>query len=267
MSMLNNLKGRPLFTTSLLSAGVALLLVLIPISYDKTVGHEVTVTLSGTDLTASDAGEVGNTLAESIGSNDLRIYPAGRGADGEKSYKFVASVRSRTKGRIGRIASAFAADLTARGYGTSVSISPLVERVSSNVYAAGFNRVISLDIVAEGRSDEEVMADIREQLSAAGCGDDVDVSFRRDGNATILTVQKSGFNGDCSDLDCDDLMDVRIDGERIDSDHARIVKICGEGNEDMSDSELEDLIRAQIEAQGIDADITVTDGKCRIEHR
>lgn len=265
MSVLNNLRERPLFATTLASAAVALLLVLIPISYDKTVGQEVAVTLTGANLTAAEAGAIGQNLAEAVGSNDLRIYPAGSAAGDAKSYRIVAAVPSRTKGRIGRIASTVAADLTSRGYGTSVSISPIVERVSGNVYAAGFNCVIDLDIEAEGRSDDEVMADIRDQLEMAGCDDDVEVTFHRDGDATMLTIVNPAFEGDCSSLSCEGMMDVRIDGERLDMDGARMIKVCGKPG--MSDLEMEDLIRAQLEEQGIDADISVVDGKCRIEPR
>ncbi len=265
MSILASFRGRPLFTPTLVSAAVALLVALIPISYDKTVGQEVAVTLSGADLTAAEAGTIGNTLAESIGSNDIRIYPARSADSGEKSYRLVANVESRSKGRIGRLTAAVATDLASRGYGSSVSITPIVERVSSNVYAAGFNRAISLDIVAEGRSDDEVMADIRGQLEDAGCGDDVDISFSRDGEATMLTIMKSGLDGDCSALSCDNLMDIRIDGENIDMDGARMIKVCGEEN--MSDLEIEDLIREQLEEQGVDAEISVIDGKCQIERR
>jgi len=39
--------GRPRFATSVATASVALLLLRVPVSYDKTVGHEVNLSLTG----------------------------------------------------------------------------------------------------------------------------------------------------------------------------------------------------------------------------
>ncbi len=257
MNAFTRIGRRPWFAGSLLTAAIAVLVLLVPFSYDRTVGQEVNLTVASPELTQEGIGRIANELAGSLGANDLTI----RNAAGVNSFVVTARVDDRTSGKAMRTTMAFARALESEGYRAEASVEPIVERVSSNVYAAGFDRVCSISIDAVGRSDSEVEDDIRNQLISSGCFDNPEVRFTRSGDTSTITIQDENcdVDGGVGGFKCE----LKIEGDTPNGLEHEMLMIEAEGK---TDAELEASIREQLEAKGIyDADISVSDGKVKVE--
>lgn len=268
MSMLHGMKRRPMFSSLAVGAVIALALLVVPVSYTKTAGQDVTLTLSGPGLNDGIVRKIAKEYAAALQGKGVRVaLEETTGASGrpERTFRLETRVASSSRRATERVASAFASALGDRGIVASAAVTPRTERVSGNVYAAAGNSICSLTIDRRGRSAEEVEASIKSQLEAAGIQNPtVDVTL--DGNLTTVQIKANDACGREGETQCQIKLQVHGEG----ADEAQMVTLhCGPN---CSPEEIRARIRDELQARGIDADVTVTsDGcgtdSCRVEVR
>jgi hypothetical protein len=140
-----------------------------------------------------------------------------------------------------------------------VAVAPRSERVWGPVYAMASEKLFNVDVSTDGKTDEEVEAEIARQLEATGWRPST-VSFRREnGQAT-------------TEVGADDSAGRRIrvirktpDGEPVD---IRAGEIDEKREPGMTDEQLRQKILAQLKARGMDADVTVQGNRIEVRaHR
>jgi hypothetical protein len=259
MSSFRFLRTRPWPATALAAAAIAAALLLIPVSYQKTVGHDVTLTVAAPGL---DVGQIQKIAAEfktALHAASLSV----RQEDGGGPV-LTARVPGRSDAALRRVADAFSRELTARGIAASARITPRTERVLGNVYAFARDNIIEIRVSSEGKTPEQVEADIRSQLEAAGI-ENPTVEYRREGNQTTLKVEMTRTAADGADTTCPEVR-VSVDGhEPGPNDHRCEVRV--RRTPGMTDADVIADVQNQLQAQGIDAEVTMENGKIQIHRR
>jgi hypothetical protein len=157
---LRMLKARPALTTVLAAFVVAAALLVIPISYERTVGYDVALSLDGGNVAQDQIQEIARGFQETLGARTARVTRAMD--NGHLSYR----VEALTSRDVRAAAAAFARGLRNLGYTATVSATPRREAVSTNVYAYAMSRVI--EISTDGKSAAQLESEIRSRLAAAG---------------------------------------------------------------------------------------------------
>lgn len=153
-------RTRPALATVLGVIVVAAALLVIPISYERTVGYDVALTLEGGSLPQAQVREIARGFKETLGAEGTTVTAAME--NGHLAYVLHASASRDVRGN----ASAFAKELDAHGIAAKVETTPRRETVSSNVYAYAMSQVI--EISTDGKSAAQLEAEIRSRLQAAG---------------------------------------------------------------------------------------------------
>lgn len=271
MSVIRSMKNRPMFSSIALGAVVALALLVVPVSYQRTVGQEVALTLASPDLDMAVVPKVAKEFGAALGGGAVRVeVEEARDASGaaRRTFRLESRVDSRSRGATERVASAFAAALAERGIVASVAVTPLTERVSGSVYAAAGNTIVNLTIDWRGKTPTEVAASIKSQLEAAGI-QNPDVNVTRDGDLTTVQIKAEDACGEGAGKDCE--IQLRVDGEGA-GDVEQVMLHC---DPNATCDQIEARIRDELRSRGIDADVTVTgqcgggtcNGTCEVEVR
>jgi hypothetical protein len=75
------------------------------------------------------------------------------------------------------LAQAYAQTLAMRGIGARAQVVPVTRQISGNVYAAMANRIYEIHVSRDGKTNEQVAEELRQQFEAAGLpGAEVQVS-------------------------------------------------------------------------------------------
>jgi hypothetical protein len=252
MRSIRGLRNRPRLATALATAGMAALLLFVPISYQHTTGHEVTLELAAPGLTDEALTRIGQDLEHALGSGPVTVQ---RAPAPDLPATLIARVDHRSRTGVRRQAAAFAAGLAGRGIETTASVSPLRETVRGNVYLAAASTIVNLRIETAGRSEAEVAEDVRAQLVEAGVPDpEVDVDLQGDCAKICIRAPRES---------CDELPDIECgtgDGS------ARAVKIKVHRTEGMTDADVIADVENQLAAQGLSGTVTLdADGLPRVE--
>ncbi len=160
MKVLHSLKGHPAMATVLGIAIVAAVLLAVPISYTKTTGYRATLEIA--DAAGVDISAVAAEFGKALDTENVMVRAGVGGA------KISATLPARAPVTIDGIASGFARALTEKGVPATAGVVRLTERVTGNVYAMAANEIIEIRVNSEGKTDEEIEADIRAQIEAAG---------------------------------------------------------------------------------------------------
>jgi hypothetical protein len=165
----------------------------------------------------------------------------------------VGKVLLRT--RDGAVAEKRAAML--RKPGTVVDVAPRTEHVWGSVYAMAKDKLVSIHVDLDGKSDAEVVDEIKKQFDQAGWNaTDVQVQ-RGDGESTVeigaddgqgrhMKIVRKAQGGD------EKAMDLELGG--IDDEH----------EPGMTDDQLREKILKQLKARGLDGDVKVSNGRVEI---
>jgi hypothetical protein len=197
MKVLHSLKSHPAMATVLGIAVVAAVLLAVPISYTKTTGYVATLEIA--DATGIDIDAVAGEFGKALDTENVKVLAGPGGA------RISAALPVRAKGTLKGIASSFVQALGETGLAATASVEAVTERVTGNVYAMAANEIIEIRVNSEGLTDEEIEAEIRAQIEAAGleaCLVDVETG---DGEKRIeIGIQCDPEEG------CPDGMPVRI---------------------------------------------------------
>ena len=162
MSIASTFTRRPWLATAGLIVLIAAAMLVVPVSYDRTVGHDVALTLTGVkDL--SRARDIARELEAVLGVKHVTVQAA---QDAGASLTFDAFVPVRSGVDPGARARAFAKELEQRGYAAAAVSTPKRERVAGSVYAYAKDLVIQVS--TDGKSAAQIEAEIRQRLADAG---------------------------------------------------------------------------------------------------
>jgi hypothetical protein len=276
------LKKRPRLATLAATAVVAAALLVVPISYDKVVGHDVTLSLAGDGLNQNLVSGIAAEFKEALDSDMVNVNADQD--DGNLLYTFSARA---TGSNAPAVSEAFARTLTGRGLVAEANSTPVKERVSSNVYAMALDNVVHISI--DGKSAEELEAEIATQLEAAGLdaqvsvtmeGDDhmrIEVQATAEGDCQIhagecpqivLTSGGEPLGGEFEDVSCRMMIKETASGARqlmieVD-DNGNTVTATVDDPESLSDSELAVRVHQQFAAQGLDVSVSAQNGRVRL---
>ncbi len=282
---------RPLFSTLAAVALGAFVAFGLPVSFDKTVGHDVLMTLEGVD--AARAAAIAREMKTILGADAVRLEADA--ADAGVSFRLAASLSSRDGAAVRRNAEALAGALNGAGIAARAEVAPRVERVSGTVVAYAADRVVR--IATDGKSDARIETEIRDALAAAGIdAANVSVSTAADGETKVeigverhsdspepeavmesipqIVLTKDGKELGAGDAD---RAEVRIHKVRRDGGAASLVMDLTKSGrsttvevpnvDGMSDAALRDEIQAQLDRAGIGVRVDVLDGKVTVEDR
>lgn len=280
---------RPLFSTLAAVALGAFVAFGLPVSFDRTVGHDVLMTLEGVD--AARAAAIAREMKTILGADAVRLEADA--GDAGVSYRLAASLPSRDGAAVRRNAEALAGALNGAGIAARAEVAPRVERVSGTVVAYAADRVVR--IATDGKSDFQLESEIRDALLAAGL-QVANVSVSRDaGGQTkveigverhadsagealeampeiVLTKDGKELGGNDPDR-----AEVRIQRLKNDGQAARLVLDLTKGGhsttvevpnvDSLSDADLRFEIQSRLDRAGIGVRVDVLDGKVTVEDR
>lgn len=225
------------------TAALAALLLFIPFSYERTVGHDVTVAIEGSGVDRESAMRLGDDLGALLETEDVKVRLLAAAA-ADLRYALTARVSGRSESETERLAVAYAGGLAGEGYGTEVSISPVREKVTGNVLVAAANSLVSIRIDTEGKSADEIADDLRTQLDDAGVYD-TEVEVSDDGDCRRILVRARDGDGPLPDITCEP--EPGADCKKI------MIRHDGE----MSEADLIAEVERQLAEQGLSGTVTI----------
>lgn len=187
---------RPLLIAPVAVVAVAAVLFLIPVSYNRTVGWDVSLAVTASSLSPEQLRPVATELKSALGVEGVRVELE-QGQNGSRAT-MSAYVDAEKNPNPGATMQAFAKYLNGKGLVASAESKPKVTEVSSNVWAMTVDHVIRVEI--EGKSDEEVEEEIIARLKEVGL-DEVEVDVSRDGDEKTRIEIKAEC-GQEQDSDC-----------------------------------------------------------------
>jgi hypothetical protein len=159
--------------------------------------------------------------------------------------------------RSAREAKERASQLARRTGANDVRIAEATQLVWGSVYAMAEEKLFHVDVDMAGKTDAEVEAEIRAQLSQQGWTPD-EVQVQRDENGS--TVSLGASDGD---------REIKIVKKQAGDEATRVdiqpVPIDDKREPGMTDEQLREKILRQLEAQGLTAEVTVNGDDIRIE--
>lgn len=263
MNALHKARTRPWLATALGTAAVALALLFIPVSYDRLIGSELTLRLPGEEVAPGVIREIASDLRTRLNAERVRVEAAAGG-----STTLIAEIPDASWRRVGRLAVDYARGLAERGIQATPRVRPRFEKVHGSVYAA-IGNLVDIRIQTGGKTDQEIAAEIRGQLLAAGLTDaSVEVN-RQDGRTQIRIEATSTATGDDSSpgsggrefrVTLDDQNPAASDPQIEES------KVRVQRTEGMTDQQVIDEVQRQLREQGVnDAEVTVdSNGKVQV---
>jgi hypothetical protein len=189
MSGIRIFERRPWLASAAAAVVMALILVAVPVSYQRTTGHEVRLALGAAALGAAQVSAIARELGAVLGAKSVQAW----NQDGRLELR--AFVPAGSRRAAGATANAFARQLAAKGYGASATTRVVRERVSGSVYAFARDQVIT--IRTDGMSAAELEAEIRRRFAEAGVPDaEVSVTDAGEGRREVkLKVNRDGEAG------------------------------------------------------------------------
>lgn len=227
-----------------------------PVSYERTVGHTITLTLpagAGDSGGSSDhrplapqqVRSLAARLKQAVGAGAVRVAASGPGAP----VVLTARVSTRSRREVERQLAGLTAALQAEHLAVTPSIAARTEHHTGRVYAMALDRLIDIRVDTTGKTDSQVETEIRDQLTRSGVTADT-VQFQRTGS------DESEANITAHD-GSRELHIVRRQKGGSGELHIEAGGLDTERTPGMTDDELRDKIARQLAARGMTATVTV----------
>jgi hypothetical protein len=254
MTTARKFRTRPLWMTAGAVAAIAIALLFVPVSYQHTVGQNVTLTLPG-NLSPETTDGIARTMGETMGVAGLKIM-------GREQLVIEAQIPDRSYAEVRGMAKAMSEALEEQGIAATAEVTPWTETVSGSVYAFAANSVTDIRVKVAGRSDFEIEDDIRSQLMNAGFLNP-DVRFSQSGGEMQVNIKGDKASGERFEA----TLKHKVEGGPAPEDgEMDIMLLDTENMKGMSDAEIKTEVERQLAARGItDATVTVENGEVRVE--
>jgi hypothetical protein len=257
MKTLWKMKSRPWLTTLGGAAAVALALLVVPISYQRTVGQDVTIEITSPETAVQQISLIAQELKSALHAPEVMVTQQ---AGSARQIVLNAFVPLRGRESTLKLARAFARGLFSRGIPATAEVRPRIETVSGSVYAMAQN-VIEIRVDREGKTAEQLEREIMGQLEAAGIHD-TSVNVTTDGNKTQIQVMTECVPESCADHP---QVNVELNPPPPDGGHRAEVRV--RRTPEMTDADVIAEIQRQLREQGQDADVSIVDGEIQIRPR
>jgi hypothetical protein len=270
-----------------LVAATALLVVvagaMFPISWQRTVGHDVALTLTGVHDVAQ-AGAIAREMKSVLGADHVSVRTTADGAG--TTLAFGAYVPSGQGVDAASRMQALAAALRAHGFTASTAITPRRAQVAGTVYA--YARDLVIRVSTDGKTPAQIETEIRQQLAAAGLTNTTVSVTDQNGRREVKVTAENHDPGaspadvrleltkDGQTLNAGSGLQVEVrrtrssDGEtlRLDiSDKGRTATVQVPHADTMSDAALQAAVESQLRAAGLDLVVSISGGKVSIDER
>jgi hypothetical protein len=280
-------RDHPFMAPAAMTLAVLFLVMFVPVSFDRTVGQDVSLKLSGAALDEARVKALATEMKSQLGAESVEVHAeAGAGAP---SLEFRAFVASKSDAQAHDVLNAFQRALTEQGLQVATSLKPRVERVSGNVAAYAAERVIRIN--TQGKSAAQIESEIRSAMIDAGMDNvQVSVTDRPEGGREVrieanheatqpgqeieepqLVLEGEGQMTDANMLRVkmrklkDDAGVISLVVEVQDKDRSATATV--QNPDSMSESALASEVKSQLFSAGIDADVTFTNGKIEVRPR
>jgi len=250
----HQIENHPKASFSLLAAVCAfVLMVLVPFSYNQTIGY--TVAFEGIDPAYATPD---NLLSQALTSLGLERATVDIIRDAAYADYKIGNLPSEESAR--EAAAAFNA---VSGYSGPAKITPVVLRTSASLYAQVRDKLNKIEVDGKGKTDAEIKAEIENKLKAQGFANpQVTVETKADGMRQIDV----GLTDSSETKIAKRQMEIAVGGDDISFDARHEISIDSEGK---TDEEIREEVKKKLAEQGIqNPQITVTtdkDGKRNIE--
>ncbi len=209
----NEINTHPKFSFGIVSAiCVFMFLLLVPISYDKTVGYDLT--LSGINAQNWTGNGDADDMLKALGYDDIEISIESDGKTVKTIFENLPSKKA-----VDEITSAMVSMSNSDGgmFDFTVSVSPVVIKEFGSIYAQVRDK-IELKVETEGKTDQEVKEEIEKGLKKRGYDDaDVVVISKPDGQREIkIDISYSDDSGSKKIKKETQSMTILKDGEAFD---------------------------------------------------
>ncbi len=206
------------------------LVLLIPLPVERSVGRDVSVTLSAPELAQDRVAQIARVFQYSLASNTSTTTEAEPGT-------FVITTRTtHSRLTVDDLTGALRELLESSGLAVDIQIIEAYEIVRQSVYAHITDRHLVLEAPHE-RSAEEIQADLRAQLDNAGLSHlPVEVNERTKGSQRTLEIKVGDDQARLDELGIDlrfkdaimlDVEDARGDDERMSAEIKRQLRALG----------------------------------------
>jgi hypothetical protein len=247
--------GRTRMFTAVLTGGLLLGALLWPVSYERTIGHTITLTVQpppgGAPLTPQAAAGLAERLKRAVGAGAVRVTAS----DPAAPLVLTARVPVRARKDLEPQVTALTAALQAEHLGVTPSIVARTEHHRGRVYAMALDKLIDIRIDTAGKTDTQVETELRDQLTRSGMTPD-SVQFQRTSDESQAEIK--AHDGER------ELHIVRRQKGGPSELHIQAGGLDTERTPGMTDEQLRDKIAAQLAARGLTATVTVSGDQVQI---
>jgi len=285
MSALQTAKRRPAMAAVAFGALVVLAALFVPVSYDRAVGHDVGLTLSG-ERVQPELGTIARDLRGRLGSGAVSVEAAQE--DGAPRFVLRTSSDERSRAKVEGAALAFARDLAAKGYSASVQVTTRREQVRYPVAAYAWDQIIKVSV--DGKSAAQLESEIRQRLGEAGVPDaQVSVTDHPDGGRDVSLKVERRHEGPAGSAPAEPMPElvltkdgapmadgfgVKVRKKNLNGVTSLVVEVMQAGKTataevpnagSMSDADLTQAISSRLREAGINARVQVVNGEVNVE--
>jgi hypothetical protein len=284
MAAVQTMKARP----ALAALAAALVLIgvgmVIPVSYDRVTGHDVSITLSA-GFAPEQIASTAKEMKARLGSESVQVEAMEDG--GAPRFVFHTTLPERSRADAARKAGAFVKELAGKGYTASLAVSPHKERVTSPAVAYAWNQIIQISV--DGKSASALESEIRQRLAESGMPDaQVSVKDSPQGGREIsVNMQRQNFGGTPAGQEPPPELVLTKNGAPITggstvrikkmkdqtgatslvvetSDKGKTATATIPNSEKMSDAELQNAIETQLRQAGLNVRVEVVGGQIKV---
>jgi hypothetical protein len=249
MDALSRLRRHPRALTGLCAAAAAAALLLMPVSYERTVGHTVQLTLSGPGLSEGRVRPIVRRVRQALRAEGVQVAVSDRGV------ALTARLPTRSRAEARRRADAVAAALAGERIQAQVQVTPRTEQVAGRVYAMALDKAVEIRVDMTGKSARQIEDEIRAQLRSQGV-DDPQVSVERSGDQTRVEI--GAQMGDR------ELKVVRLTEGGSQQVEMKLGDLDTRREPGMTDDQLREKIERQLRDRGLTAEVTVRGDEIQI---
>jgi hypothetical protein len=161
---LHAVQRRPWLASALGVVAIAVVLSVVPVSYERTAGHEVDLSLAAGNLAPAQILPIARELKSALRAAHVVVRE-------QNGSTVLSAFVPASAGNGAAAGQAFARQLSAKGYAATASVRTVKERVSGSVYAFARDQVIT--VATDGKSAAQLESEIRQRLADAGVPDAV----------------------------------------------------------------------------------------------
>lgn len=255
MTVLRTVSSRPRFVTALFGCALTAGILLVPVSYERTVGQIVTLHVAADALPPGGGRQLAQQARQALHAQSVQLRQAQGAPGAHPELTLVATLPTRSDAQAEQLAHAFVDKLRSAHVTATAEVKAKTVRTSGRVYAMALDKLISIRVETTGKSDAEVATEIRNQLETGGVHGAA-VSFERHGDEAQMQID--------ADVDGRQLKVMRQTKGGPSELQIDIGGIDDTREPGMTDDQLRDKITRQLVARGLDPTVTVTGDRIEV---